>query len=124
MRTIGTLVLALLTPLGRALSAQLAIDTTRPVGTIDGIVRDTAITLTPVGGAAAYGVASMRLSGCRTELFVDGVRLPERTTTDDLSPPKEIAGIEVYAGPATIPPQFAGGRSSCGVVLIWTRYGA
>lgn len=72
------------------------------------------------GGA----IVSTRVGGCRTELFVDGVRLPERTTPEDLPIPKDIAAIEVYAGPATIPPQFAGGRASCGVVLIWTRYGS
>ena len=74
------------------------------------------------GGMTTYAIVSTRTGSCRLELFVDGVRLPERTNTDDLPPPKEIAGIEVYAGPATIP-QYAGGRATCGVVLIWTRHG-
>jgi len=192
MRTIGTLVLALLVLLGQALSAQTAIDTAEAVGTIDGIVRDAAkdtarlsytlepavatlgrvvvteqqlssvlvdfeqrrrfgqgtfltqadierrnavltadllraipsLTLRPVPPSSAYVINSTRVGSCPTELFVDGVRLPKGTTTDDLPPPKDIAAIEVYAGPATIPLQFAGGRSSCGVVLIWRRHGA
>jgi hypothetical protein len=81
--TIGTLVLALLTPLDRALSTQLANDTARRSCTLESAVTTRAVPPTP----------------------------------------KDIAGIEVYAGPATIPPHFAGGRSSCGVVVVWTRYG-
>jgi hypothetical protein len=76
------------------------------------------------GGMTSYEVVSTRLGGCRAELFVDGVRLPPQTNTDDLPPPREIAGIEVYAGPGTVPPQYAGGRTTCGVVLIWTRHGS
>jgi outer membrane cobalamin receptor len=75
------------------------------------------------GAMSTYMIVSTRTGSCRLELFVDGVRLPERSNTDDLPPPKEIAGIEVYAGPATIPLQYAGGRATCGVVLIWTRHG-
>jgi hypothetical protein len=41
-------------------------------------------------------------------------------------PPRWLYGIEIYSGPATIPPQYlastAGG--SCGLIMIWTSDGA
>jgi Carboxypeptidase regulatory-like domain/TonB-dependent Receptor Plug Domain len=105
---------------------QSEIDRRNSVFTAE-LLRDIpSLRLTPVtrgGGPSTYTVDSSRLGSCRMELFVDGVRLPERSNTDDLPPPKEIAGIEVYAGPATIPLQYAGGRATCGVVLMWTRHG-
>ena len=35
----------------------------------------------------------------------------------------DIHGIEVYSGPASIPPEFGGSRrdAGCGLVMIWTR---
>lgn len=38
-----------------------------------------------------------------------------------LPTPKEIAGIEVYDGPATVPAQFNGLDRRCGMVLVWTK---
>jgi hypothetical protein len=41
---------------------------------------------------------------------------------DDMMP-GDVEGIELYAGPSVVPPQFNNPRSSvnCGLVLIWTR---
>lgn len=36
-------------------------------------------------------------------------------------PPSELAGIEVYPGPASVPGEFTGLRVDCGVVVIWTN---
>jgi hypothetical protein len=35
----------------------------------------------------------------------------------------DIHGIEVYSGPATMPPEFGGARrdAGCGLIMIWTR---
>jgi hypothetical protein len=33
----------------------------------------------------------------------------------------EIAGVEVYHGAATIPAQYEGMRTTCGLLIIWTR---
>jgi hypothetical protein len=60
--------------------------------------------------------------------MVDGVAL--RKTDDqggvnlqDLPHPDEIHGIEVFAGPSTIPLQYGGtgGGKWCGLIAIWTR---
>jgi hypothetical protein len=43
-----------------------------------------------------------------------------RSVVDGIKP-QDIAGIEVYKGPATAPASLAGSTSSCGEILIWTR---
>ncbi|MGI8547230.1 MAG: hypothetical protein ACR2M1_07835 [Gemmatimonadaceae bacterium] len=40
----------------------------------------------------------------------------------DLNPPSEVAGIEIYLGPATLPFQFRGSSASCGAVVVWTKH--
>lgn len=35
--------------------------------------------------------------------------------------PGDIAGIEFYSGPATVPPEYNGTRNTCGLLLIWTK---
>jgi hypothetical protein len=41
----------------------------------------------------------------------------------NLPPPDQIHGIEVFAGPASIPPQYNGAANAkmCGLIAIWTR---
>jgi hypothetical protein len=35
--------------------------------------------------------------------------------------PQDVEAVEIYAGPAQVPPQYGGASSACGVLLIWTR---
>lgn len=60
---------------------------------------------------------------CAMQVVLDGIILPRNFDLDLLPPPKQIAGIEVYTGAATIPPQFGGPDRRCGVVAVWTRDG-
>ncbi|MDQ8158335.1 MAG: TonB-dependent receptor [Gemmatimonadota bacterium] len=60
---------------------------------------------------------------CAMQVVLDGIVLPRNFDLDLLPPPKQIAGIEVYTGAATIPPQFGGPDRRCGVVAVWTRDG-
>ncbi|MBL0939926.1 MAG: carboxypeptidase regulatory-like domain-containing protein [Gemmatimonadaceae bacterium] len=60
---------------------------------------------------------------CAMQVVLDGIILPRYFNLELLPPPKQIAGIEVYSGAATIPPQFGGASRSCGVVAVWTRDG-
>ncbi len=60
---------------------------------------------------------------CPMQVLLDGIILPSYFNLDLLPPPKQIAGIEVYSGAATIPPQFGGVDRRCGVVAVWTRDG-
>jgi TonB-dependent Receptor Plug Domain len=43
-----------------------------------------------------------------------------RSAIDGIKP-QDIAGIEVYKGPATTPASVPGMTSSCGSILIWTK---
>ena len=60
---------------------------------------------------------------CPMQVMLDGIVLPRFFNLDLLPPPKQVAGIEVYSGAATIPPQFGGPDRRCGLILIWTREG-
>jgi hypothetical protein len=40
-----------------------------------------------------------------------------------LPAPRDVAGVEVYAGPSTVPLQFSGADRRCGMVLVWTKDG-
>jgi hypothetical protein len=60
------------------------------------------------------------LSGlCVPRVFLDGFVQPEFDLDSVL--PEDIGGIEVYTSPAWVPPQYGGGLTGCGVILIWTR---
>jgi hypothetical protein len=65
------------------------------------------------------------LVNCWMQVVVDGVNLPPPTDLDVLPSPKEVAGIEVYSGPATMPREFLGMiHTTCGVIFIWTKDGS
>jgi hypothetical protein len=58
---------------------------------------------------------------CPLEYWIDGMRLTD-FHIDDLSP-REVEAMEVYAGPAALPPDLMShhGTSGCGTIAIWTR---
>ncbi len=66
--------------------------------------------------------------GAGPAIFVDGVLAPN-AELDFLLQPERIAGIEVYRGPAAVPPEFnvigsqatQGMSAVCGVVALWTK---
>lgn len=66
---------------------------------------------------------------CYVTVYVDGTLFySKKTAGRGLSPPdmrsfgvNEYAGIEYYAGGATMPPQYNMTDSGCGVLLLWTR---
>jgi hypothetical protein len=63
---------------------------------------------------------------CLSLVFVDGMQMYVRDAIDQEMaingiPPEDIAGIEAYAGAASIPAQYNPTGSACGVILIWTR---
>lgn len=72
-------------------------------------------------------VISTRLGNaavCPLRYFVDGADFPlYGQSIDAMIQVADIGAIEVYAGGATVPPQFGGRESGCGVIAIWTRQG-
>ena len=103
-------------------------------GVIDLFRQSKTIWLKPMG--AAYVANSKRnlARECRMQIYLDGVPLPGNTDILTLPSPKELMGIEIYAGAATTPiwlpferrmgAQDTGGWSGCGVIMLWTRDGS
>jgi carboxypeptidase family protein/TonB-dependent receptor-like protein len=61
---------------------------------------------------------------CPVRYFIDGASYPlYGQSIDIMVQVADIGAIEVYPGGATVPPQFGGRESACGVIAIWTRQG-
>jgi hypothetical protein len=58
---------------------------------------------------------------CPFQVFVDGLAFSESGDLTSAPSPKEIAGVEIYSGSATIPLQYKRHDTGCGVILIWTK---
>jgi hypothetical protein len=63
------------------------------------------------------GIGSTR--DCPPQYWMDGIPL-ERGSADEISP-ENVEAIELYASPATTPPQFSTRTSTCGTVVVWSR---
>jgi outer membrane cobalamin receptor len=69
---------------------------------------------------------TMQAVPCVMSVMIDGIRMGGADGNFDLTrlpPPEDIHGIEVFAGPSSIPPQYggAGNNKMCGLIAIWTR---
>lgn len=67
----------------------------------------------------------MNVQPCWMRMAIDGVLLPEVPVNlrDRMPPVSEIHGIEVFAGPASIPSEYVGDQRNmfCGLIVVWTR---
>lgn len=77
----------------------------------------------PVSARATGGMTSTGQATCFMTVYVDNVPMPAPFNLDLLPSPREMAGIEVYAGTATMPIQYAGLSQGCGIILVWTKDG-
>jgi hypothetical protein len=62
---------------------------------------------------------ALQNDGCPVDVWIDGANVAD----DNLNgmAVNEFAGVEFYAGGATLPPQYNKTGSSCGVLLLWSR---
>ena len=64
-------------------------------------------------------------TGCSSpQIYLDGAVLGAAgayVNLDYLVRPEQLEAIEVYKGPAEVPPEFGMTGSACGVIVIWTR---
>ena len=58
-------------------------------------------------------------TGCRLRVYLDNILVD--ASVDELVLPIEVAGVEVYKGAASLPAEFGGSDSRCGVAVIWTK---
>jgi len=79
---------------------------------------------------ASRGLAPQTYQGgktaapCMLRLIIDGMAMPAGSSLDNVTP-NEVAGMEIYAGPASTPVELAHYQedSWCGAILIWTKGG-
>jgi hypothetical protein len=72
------------------------------------------------GVLGASGQVSMR--GCEPRVFVDGVPvLNGSRVLDNIVPPGDVLGIEVYPQPGLAPVQYSGGLDNNCTILVWTK---
>lgn len=85
---------------------------------------------TGVGGRRGWSTTSRSMNRCQPTLILDGVptmvggQPPLRVRDqplDDVVLPNDIQGLELYKGPATVPPEFNMHNAGCGVLVVWTR---
>jgi hypothetical protein len=76
------------------------------------------------------GTASFLRNGpsgmCLAAVMLDGVMVYSGSDGEELFDinsvkPEEIAGVEYYAGGASMPLRYNSTRATCGLVVIWTR---
>jgi hypothetical protein len=63
---------------------------------------------------------------CAPAVYVDRMYMGQEgydVSIDEVVIPLEVEAVEAYAGPASLPAAFAGPRSRCGVIVVWTRRG-
>jgi hypothetical protein len=58
---------------------------------------------------------------CPPDFWIDGVRTPF-LNVDDI-PVEDVEALEIYGGPAGVPPEMNSrlGNPGCGAIIIWTR---
>lgn len=95
-------------------------------------MRGVRISFGPRGGDAvmrssATGGSLSTGAMCRPAIMLDGAVVrgsgadSESLVLDQVETPEHIEGIEIYSGPAQLPPEYSGLSNSCGAILIWTR---
>lgn len=82
------------------------------------------------GGRRGYTMAMRANGSCQPAVILDGTptliggQQPLRgrdLPIDDVISPRDIQGLELYKGPAGVPPEYNLNNAACGVLLIWTR---
>jgi Carboxypeptidase regulatory-like domain/TonB-dependent Receptor Plug Domain len=63
--------------------------------------------------------AAIGSANCPPQYWIDGIPL-ERGSAEEITP-DNVEAIELYASPATTPPQFSTRNPTCGTVVVWSR---
>lgn len=80
-----------------------------------------------LGQAVAISSRGMKPSlmskvNCVMRVMIDGILMPAQTSLDAIVP-SEVYAVEVFNGPARIPPTMSASRTDswCGLIAIWTK---
>ena len=71
----------------------------------------------------ARNAVRLRGSRCAPLVWLDGAPAMAAEFDLDVISPESVSGIEIYAGPATVPVEFRStrGLEACGVIVVWSR---
>jgi TonB family protein len=71
----------------------------------------------------ARNAVRLRGSRCAPLVWLDGAPAMAGEFDLDVISPETVSGVEVYAGPATVPVEFRStrGLEACGVIIVWSR---
>lgn len=70
--------------------------------------------------SGTFGHVILLRGQCAPVVYVDGLQAQDGyASLDDIVPPQQVAGIEVYAGLGEAPMQYQ--SNGCGVILVWTK---
>jgi hypothetical protein len=74
----------------------------------------------------ARNAVRLRGSRCAPLVWLDGAPAMAGEFDLDVITPESVSGVEVYAGPATVPVEFRStrGLEACGVIVVWSRVDA
>lgn len=116
---------------------QEQIEARNPTSVTDLLRQSKTLNISPEGSGAVLAKSGRTWAyNCFVQVFLDGIPLAgagRPLPGGDLPPPdlsrlpspKEIMGIEIYAGAATAPNWLPigrdKGRAGCGVIMLWTR---
>jgi hypothetical protein len=117
---------------------QEQIEARNPTSVTDLLRQSRTLNISPEGSGAVLAKSGRTWAyNCFVQVFLDGIPLAgagrPQPPGGDLPPPdlsrlpspKEIMGIEIYAGSATAPNWLPigrdKGRTGCGVIMLWTR---
>ena len=69
---------------------------------------------------SSFGHVILMRGGCVPVVYVDGMQMQDGyETLDDIVPPQQVAGMEIYAGLGEAPMKYQ--SNGCGVLLVWTK---
>lgn len=102
------------------------IERRNPVAIADMLRPILSIDVVPVGfgGHIAVnrrGPMSLLAARCPFRVVLDDVPLPMPVDIDLLPPPSSLLGVEIYPGPASIPPRYNMYGGGCGIILLWSK---
>jgi hypothetical protein len=70
--------------------------------------------------SGSFGNVILMRGNCAPVVYLDGSKITDGyKSLDDIIPPQQVAGIEMYSGLGEAPVQYE--SNGCGVVLVWTK---
>lgn len=96
---------------------RVEIDQARPLLTTELFNRLAGLNTRPIMGGNQVTVRGR----CQPTVYLDGVQVHDLRSIDDIAPPSDLEGVEVYRDAHQAPPQYTGLGSGCAAILLWTR---